>query len=71
MKVLGKQILLKGIEIETLGIKEIDHYEVAYIGDEVTKVKIGDTVIYEHGAGLKILDEVYKHVLEENIVAII
>ncbi len=71
MKVLGKQVLLKAIKREQLGIEIIEHYEVSYAGDEVTKVKKGDVVIYEHGANLKIKDKTYVHVLEENIVAII
>lgn len=71
MKLLGKRVILIPIKKEELGIESIDRYDVAFIGDEVTKVKVGDTVVYEHGARLEIQGVEYMELLEENIVAIL
>jgi len=71
MKLLGKRILLKAIKKEVLGIEEIDHFEVAYVGDEVKRVKKGDIVIYEQGAKINIEGKEYIELLEDNIVCIL
>ena len=71
MRLLNKRVLLKAVIKEVMGIEEIDHYEVAYIGDEVTKVKKKDIVIYEQGAKINILGKDYVDVLEGNIVCIL
>ncbi len=54
MKIIGKRIFLKPIKKEQVATSiidpsDIDFYEVYGVGDEVTKVKEGDHVLYEMG----------------------
>lgn len=76
MKVLHNCVLLKEIKqtsaSDLIPLNEVDHVEVAFIADDVTKVKPGDTVIYRNGEGIvKIGEENYILVAEENIKVIL
>ncbi len=44
-------------------------YKVIAIGDEVKKVAINDLILIEYASQLKIEDNVYKVVTEDNVIA--
>lgn len=73
MKLLGKRIALKAIEKPQLIIVETKpkDFEVVFIGDEVTKVKVGDRVYQQFATKAIINDEEYYLILEEEIIAIL
>lgn len=75
MKLLGKRILLKETAPkEQPAILLIDPkpvYEVSEIGDEVTKVEIGQQVYYKYADKVKIDNQDYILVTEDEIIAIL
>lgn len=74
MKLLNKRILLKAVnrgETAIITPDTIDHFEVYEVGDEVTKVKKGDTVLYEQGDKFTVQGENYILTNESNMILII
>jgi co-chaperonin GroES (HSP10) len=72
MKVLGKRVLYKALKTEVLGIEQVDKYEVTHIGDEVTKIKIGDEIQPPVTAPrLNLKGEEYYVIDEEEVIAIL
>lgn len=74
MQLLGERLLLKAVKKEVLGIEEVDHYEVAYLGTKISKgnpLKVGDTVHYQMGVRVNILGEDYQLVNEDEVIAIL
>ncbi len=72
MQILHKKVVLKEVKTDgSFALHPVDHYEVFEVGDEVTKVKKGDTVLYEHGGRCSIKGEDYILTDEENIWAIL
>jgi hypothetical protein len=69
MKLLGKKILLKEIKTteNPIAVNPVDHYEVFMIGDEVTKVNIGDSVLYQNGNRAGVMGEDYILTDEESV----
>ena len=70
IQLLNKRILLRQHKIESKIITpdDVEYYKVYAIGDEVTKVKVGQKVLYENGRKFKVEDEEFILTDEENIV---
>ncbi len=73
MKLLGKRVALKAIEKEQLILTEAKptNFEVAFVGDEVTKVKVGDKVYQQFATQAAIKGDVFYLILEDDIIAIL
>lgn len=72
MQLLGKRVALKATEKESLIITANEYdFEVAYIGSEVTKVKVGDKVYQQFGTKAKVNGEEAYLIMEDDIIAII
>ncbi len=74
MQPLGKLILISPITEEKKGLLIVKHdqpksYQVLEIGDEVTKVKVGDELLIEYPRTIHYQDKPYLFVNEENVVA--
>ena len=71
IQLLNKRILLKQNKKEDTGIINPDNIEsfvVYQTGDEVSKVKKGDSVLYENGRKFLVKNEEYILTDEDNIV---
>lgn len=85
MKVLFDTILIKtplkeetmstgGIVLPTKSTNnKFTTAEVAYVGDEVTKVSVGDTILYSDYSGqpLEIDGVKYERLQEKNVIAVL
>lgn len=70
IQLLNKRILLEQHKIVSKIITpdDVEYYQVYAIGDEVTKVKVGEKVLYENGRKFKVDNEEYILTDEDNIV---
>lgn len=73
MKLIGKRIALKAIETTQIIITNYSpkDFEVVSIGDEVTKVKVGDKIYQQFATKAEIEGQEYYLILEDDIIAIL
>lgn len=70
IEVLGDNVLVREVKgTDVLGREVSERMEVAFVGPDVKSVKPGDSVFYQHGVTVRLHDEEYKLVKEEEIIA--
>lgn len=69
IQLLGCRVLLAPVkkEIKIIDPNDADLYEVIEVGSEVKEIKKGEKVIYENGRKIKLFEEEYIIVNEEDI----